>query len=201
AALAELHAREREIADRVALCDEQVQVAAAMLRAADDEVRRGEAQLAELDLLQQTAASVAAARADRQARVLAAAGDVEALGRMVDEAIESAEAAREAYVEAGVAVGEAMAHLRHVTEAIEAARARTEADGEVTPEQAQAAALAVAEDIEWFLLARLAAQRSASYAGSVPLVLDDALAGMDPALARSILDRLERMASSVQLVI
>ena len=49
--------------------------------------------------------------------------------------------------------------------------------------------------------ARLAAQRSASYAGSVPLVLDDALAGMDPALARSILDRLERMASSVQLVI
>jgi len=57
------------------------------------------------------------------------------------------------------------------------------------------------DDIEWYLLARLAAQRSVSYAGSVPLVIDDALAGLAPEDTRAILDRLERMAATVQLVV
>ena len=35
----------------------------------------------------------------------------------------------------------------------------------------------------------------------MPLVLDEALAGMEPASARSILGRLERMATTVQVVI
>ena len=37
----------------------------------------------------------------------------------------------------------------------------------------------VAEEVEWYLLARLAAQRSVSLAGSLPLLLDDALGGLD----------------------
>lgn len=57
------------------------------------------------------------------------------------------------------------------------------------------------EDVERYLLARAAAQRSVSYAGSVPIVLDDALAGQPPAVVRRLLDRLERMAASVQVVI
>jgi ABC-type phosphate transport system ATPase subunit len=60
---------------------------------------------------------------------------------------------------------------------------------------------AAVEDSEWYLLARLAAQRAASYCGSVPLVLDDALSRLDPASTREILDRLERMAATVQLVV
>jgi hypothetical protein len=59
----------------------------------------------------------------------------------------------------------------------------------------------VDDDLEWYLLARLAAQRSVSYAGSVPLVLDDTLAGLDPVASRSILQRLERMSSTVQIII
>jgi uncharacterized protein YhaN len=58
-----------------------------------------------------------------------------------------------------------------------------------------------ADDLEWYLLARLAAQRNLSFAGSVPLVLDDTLAGLDAASASAVLERLERMASTVQLVI
>ncbi len=44
-------------------------------------------------------------------------------------------------------------------------------------------------------------QRAASYCGSVPLVLDDALARLDPTSTREILDRLERMAATVQVVV
>jgi len=179
-----------------------VQVAAAMLRAAHEEVRRGEEQLAELARVAETSASVAAARAVRQARVIEAAGDVQALGSAVDEAIDAVEVARQVYVEAGIAVGYATAHLRHVSETVDATRRRRDEDAAgASAEESQAAAAAAAEDIEWFLLARLAAQRSASYAGSVPLVLDEALAGMEPASARSILGRLERMATTVQVVI
>ena len=40
------------------------------------------------------------------------------------------------------------------------------------------------EAIEFYLLARLAAQRAVSYSGSVPLIIDDALAGQDDELVR-----------------
>jgi hypothetical protein len=56
------------------------------------------------------------------------------------------------------------------------------------------------EEVEWFLLARLAAQRSVSFAGSLPLVVDDALAALPGAARAHLLDRLERMASTVQVV-
>jgi len=56
------------------------------------------------------------------------------------------------------------------------------------------------EAIEFYLLARLAAQRAVSFSGSVPLLVDDALAGLDPAVVRSLLDRLERMSEAVQII-
>jgi hypothetical protein len=57
-----------------------------------------------------------------------------------------------------------------------------------------------AEAIEFYLLARLAAQRQVSYAGSVPLVIDDALAGVPEEDVRRVLEGLGRMAESVQIV-
>ncbi|MEO7571528.1 MAG: hypothetical protein ABIX10_03760, partial [Acidimicrobiales bacterium] len=61
--------------------------------------------------------------------------------------------------------------------------------------------LSVAEEIEWYLLARLAAQRSASLAGSLPLVLDDALGGLDEDDLGRVLGRLERMSEAVQIIV
>ena len=58
-----------------------------------------------------------------------------------------------------------------------------------------------AEELEWYLLARLAAQRSVSVAGSLPLVLDDALRGVAGEDVAGLLDRLERMAEAVQVII
>jgi hypothetical protein len=56
------------------------------------------------------------------------------------------------------------------------------------------------EAIEFYLLARLAAQRAVSFSGSVPLVVDDALAGLDAEVVRSLLDKLERMSEAVQII-
>jgi hypothetical protein len=58
-----------------------------------------------------------------------------------------------------------------------------------------------ADEVEWYLLARLAAQRSVSYAGSMPLLLDDALAGLDDIEVTRLLERIERMAATVQLIV
>lgn len=58
-----------------------------------------------------------------------------------------------------------------------------------------------AEELEWYLLARLAAQRSVSVAGSLPLLLDDALRGLDGSEVGHLLDRLERMAEAVQVIV
>jgi hypothetical protein len=59
----------------------------------------------------------------------------------------------------------------------------------------------IAEEIEWYLLARLAAQRSVCLGGSLPLLLDDALGGLDEDLLGHVLGRLERMADAVQVIV
>lgn len=67
----------------------------------------------------------------------------------------------------------------------------TQDTGEATP----------ADELEWYLLARLAAQRAVSLAGSLPLLLDGALRGLDSAEVDHLLSRLEPMAEAVQLII
>lgn len=57
-----------------------------------------------------------------------------------------------------------------------------------------------AEAIEFYLLSRLSALRSVSYAGSVPVVIDDALAGLPTKGVERVLHKLERMSESVQIV-
>jgi len=55
-------------------------------------------------------------------------------------------------------------------------------------------------EAEFYLLARLAAQRNLSYAGSVPLLVDDALADVPEPDRVHLLERLERMSDAVQIV-
>lgn len=69
----------------------------------------------------------------------------------------------------------------------------TFADGQL----AEASGLA---QVEWYLLSRLAAQRSVSYAGSVPLVLDEPFGRMADDDVRYLLERLARMTDAVQVV-
>jgi hypothetical protein len=59
----------------------------------------------------------------------------------------------------------------------------------------------LAEEVEWYLLARLAAQRSVSLGGSLPLVLDDALLGLAQEDMEHVLGRLERMSEAVQVIV
>lgn len=56
------------------------------------------------------------------------------------------------------------------------------------------------ESIELYLRARLTAQRDLSYAGSVPIVIDDAFAGVPPHLVAGVLSQLERMSEAVQII-
>ena len=54
--------------------------------------------------------------------------------------------------------------------------------------------------LEWYVLARLAQQRSLSYVGSVPLAIDDAFADWTIDEVRGIFDRLARMSEVIQVV-
>ncbi|MDE0805746.1 MAG: hypothetical protein OSA99_20780, partial [Acidimicrobiales bacterium] len=57
------------------------------------------------------------------------------------------------------------------------------------------------EEVEWYLLARLAGQRQQSFVGSLPLLVIGALDSVDDDEGlHHLLDRLERMAGAVQIV-
>jgi hypothetical protein len=66
--------------------------------------------------------------------------------------------------------------------------------------EAVAATVASFDDIEFYLLGRMASQRAVGFVGSVPLVLDDAFAGLPAEDIVRLLDRLDRMSESVQVV-
>jgi hypothetical protein len=86
------------------------------------------------------------------------------------------------------------ATLAHATALAEAARHREAVAHEGTGSTS-------AEESEWYLLARLASQRSASLAGGFPLLIDRALDGLDGPGVRHVLDRLARMAEIVQVIV
>ena len=88
--------------------------------------------------------------------------------------------------------------LDQAVAALDAATAET--DGLQAQIAELAGAPAPVEEIEWYLLARLAGQRQVSFAGSLPMVVDDALTAVDDEGLVHLLDRLERMAGAVQVV-
>jgi len=81
--------------------------------------------------------------------------------------------------------------------AAEAAEAAAEAN--------RAAAIAArgaitVENVEWYVLARLAAQRSLSFVGSVPLLIDDAFVDWPVSSLGDVLTRIERMSEVIQIL-
>lgn len=57
------------------------------------------------------------------------------------------------------------------------------------------------DQLEWFLMAKVAAQRSASLAGSTPLLVEDPFPGVDGSDLHHLLDQLERLADTVQVIL
>jgi hypothetical protein len=155
---------------------------------------------------------VAAAERSQRETELAAAIDAErqgseTLGALSSRLTQAAQAADASEFERAVA--DAQAAVDHATAALEGARrelalidaqlADLDRDGHAAVVPATGSAKM--EELEWYLLSRVAAQRSVSYAGSVPLVLDDALADIRGAELVHLLSRLERMSSAVQVIV
>lgn len=67
--------------------------------------------------------------------------------------------------------------------------------------QTEAEVEAQVDEIEWFLLTKLAAQRSVGLAGSVPLVLDDPFGDLPSDGTRRLVEHLTRLAPTVQVVL
>jgi hypothetical protein len=102
---------------------------------------------------------------------------------------------------------DAEAAWERANHAVELARAelermggeQTDTEGDGT--DAATGGFASIDEIEWYLLSRVAAQRSVSYAGSVPLLVDEALDGIHGDELTHLLSRLERMSAAVQVIV
>jgi hypothetical protein len=168
--------------------DERVEAALAAERVAIDELTRLEAEAAEAHAAE-TAATAELRRLEGTTDADGADGsDVELadLGALLAEA-EADLADRTAILEA---LEQERAAVAADVERVRAEHAR--ATGELAPS---------ADEVEWYLLSRMAAQRAVSFAGSLPLVLDDALGALDDVEVTRLLDRVERMAATVQLIV
>ena len=104
-------------------------------------------------------------------------------------------------------VVDAEAQWAKANAAVDAARAELERIGhELSSDEGDTSdsttiGLAGIDEIEWYLLSRVAAQRSVSYAGSVPLLVDHALDELHGDDLRHLLSRLERMSAAVQVIV
>ncbi|WP_436795608.1 hypothetical protein [Actinospongicola halichondriae] len=123
-------------------------------------------------------------------------------GPAAGDAAEPADAA----AETAAAVASARAAIAELSEAIEQASPEYDRAVEELAVVRQTMAEVAPEpppvsEIEWYLLARLAAQRQQSFVGSLPLVITGALDQVDDDEGlEHLLDRLERMAGAVQIV-
>ena len=128
------------------------------------------------------------------------------LGERVEESVTAPLADAEARFErAGEAVAAAELEVERVRGELTAAEDRLTAA--IAAEEAEEPAEEVStdreeflEEIEWYLLTRLAAQRSVGDAGAVPLVLDDAFRDLDVAEAVRVMESIERVSAAVQVI-
>jgi hypothetical protein len=128
------------------------------------------------------------------------------LAAATEEEHETAERveAREALVDAAtqvhaVATARLMRIANELAEQQAGADARSSESGFEVPVDGDGGD-AVQEAVEFYLLSRLASMRNVSFAGSVPLVVDDAFAGLPADEVRALLDKLEKMAEAVQII-
>jgi hypothetical protein len=179
-------AREGEAAVAAAAADELVEAAQEQERLRIDDIGRLEAEAAE------AAAAEAAATTE--------------LRRLEGSVDETDDAGAQSVVELEELLGDATSQIDELALALAAAEAeRADVAAEVEERrEAHASAtgemVASADEVEWYLLSRMAAQRAVSFAGSLPLVLDNALSALDDVEVTRLLDRVERMATSVQLI-
>jgi hypothetical protein len=185
--LNEAAAAEQEAAGVSSGADRELADATAAVQAADDRIHALEIELDEVRLGHEAAVD--------ELRSLEGGHDVDERATLEQDATAraaAAESARQADATARSSADRAAAELSELDVEIEGLVADVEAAG--------SGESPAADEVEWYLLARLAAQRSVSYAGSVPLVIDDALAGLEEEEVRHLLDRLERMAAAVQVI-
>ena len=98
----------------------------------------------------------------------------------------------------------AVDRMRRADEALTQAMARvagTAASSDLRrPEVIAHARPADVETIEWYLLSRLAQQRSVSFVGSLPFVIDDAFRFWSVESLSSVFQRLQRMSDVIQII-
>lgn len=208
----------------------EAEVAVAQHRRATTDLGSLEAELARSGVEEEQAAAavaeaeadVALANGDAFDRAVAAATEAEAaLARSTAREEEARRALDDFSAESGVdalvqgARERVAAGEQRVTDAAAAEQATAAQLAEVdaafaaaTAAEEQAAADAAAvdrakllDDVDWELMARLAALRSVGLAGSLPLVLDDPFAGLDDDELTHVLDRVARLADAVQVVL
>lgn len=183
--------------------------------AADAEALRAQAEAAGAEEQLQSAQAAVAALEERERTLrhdLASAVETEAEVTASIEALQTDRSLDPDVLDA--AIEAARLQLREAEDAVEAetgALALLDAEGQAAAIEierlqdivaAQDTGTATeAEELEWYLLARLAAQRAVSVAGSLPLLLDDALRGLDAEGVSHLLGRLERMAEAVQVIV
>jgi len=145
---------------------------------------------------------IASERVDRHRTALAAMTEL----RSTDEALATEEATLVAQLDAArreIGLAESMlAAARAALSAIEE-RWRLRAAEQAAVHRMRAAADGPADvgAIEWFLLARLAAQRAMSFVGSVPLIIDAAFDDHGVEHLMSVYERLVRMSDVVQIIV
>jgi len=191
---ASLAALDDEMAEAVEAEGVAAEAAAEAHQAVATAAAEGEALLVELRRIEQEleAATRAEAEADERLRLVS-----ETDGASSPDWLAHAVATYRADEEAAAETARALAGL--AAQRQQAADALASAGGSTG--SARLAAGAVADEVEWYLLARLAAQRSASLGGSLPLLVDDALTGLDEEELGHVLGRLERMAEAVQVIV
>jgi hypothetical protein len=203
-------ARHREAGDKVeglrtALADAAAaeSAAAAAVAAAETDVASSEGPALDAATGGAAEAEAALARArlredEARARLADPAGPEGGVGSLVAQAEARLRAADTAVKEAAAAEQATAAELALAD--AEHASAKTERDV-ATRAAAERDRSGLVEEMDWELLSRLAAVRSAGLAGSVPLVLDDPFAALDDDDVARVLDRVASLAGAVQVVL
>jgi hypothetical protein len=204
-------ARHRQAEAEVVRLKQVLEGAADDERRAVESVTHAEAALAAATTAERQALVAATDASDESAaataahdRAVAALDDLETRLAAARDGVEPVAELAAAASEAAAATGRAEAALVAARAAAESLASELDDARRASTAPAERAPLDPAQlldQIEWYLLARLAAQRAVSYAGSVPLVVDDALRGLRPVELERLLERLERGAQSVQVVV
>jgi hypothetical protein len=176
---------ERRAAEEAAGAEEAVAAAAADIDRLSRELERITAELMALDRRERDATEHLSSLTDHEA------SSPEELAREVADAEAALAAAEEQLAASSLARHELRAEREAAQAVVESLR-----QGGRTVDGAS-----LSEEIEWYLLARLAGQRAVSLAGSLPMLLDDALTGLDDEQLAHVLGRLERMADAVQVIV